>query len=236
MHFSKLTALIAGATALVAVVAPLSGARAVSIGNGGFELGSYDSSTVGGSSYDELFATSNAIQDWTVTSGSIDWIQNYWTPHSGSYSLDLNGITPGTIEQTVSGLTAGKIYDVNFWLAGNPDDSPTVKTVSVTATINQTQTYTFDITGHSRSDMGWTQETFSFLAGSSSVTLSFASTVTSNGTSNPIPAFGPALDDVSISERVGAPAETPLPAALPLFASGLGAMGLFGWRRRRKSA
>ena len=28
---------------------------------------------------------------------------------------------------------------------------------------------------------------------------------------------------------------TPLPAALPLFASGLGAFGLFGWRRRRKS-
>jgi hypothetical protein len=27
---------------------------------------------------------------------------------------------------------------------------------------------------------------------------------------------------------------TPLPAALPLFAAGLGAMGLFGWRRKRK--
>jgi hypothetical protein len=29
-------------------------------------------------------------------------------------------------------------------------------------------------------------------------------------------------------------AETPLPAALPLFATGLGALGLFGWRRKRK--
>ena len=29
---------------------------------------------------------------------------------------------------------------------------------------------------------------------------------------------------------------TPLPAALPLFASGLGAMGFFGWRRKRKVA
>jgi len=28
---------------------------------------------------------------------------------------------------------------------------------------------------------------------------------------------------------------TPLPAALPLFATGLGAMGLFGWRRKRKT-
>jgi hypothetical protein len=28
---------------------------------------------------------------------------------------------------------------------------------------------------------------------------------------------------------------TPLPAALPLFATGLGALGLLGWRRRRKA-
>ena len=30
-------------------------------------------------------------------------------------------------------------------------------------------------------------------------------------------------------------AETPLPAALPLFATGLGALGLIGWRRKRKA-
>jgi hypothetical protein len=29
-------------------------------------------------------------------------------------------------------------------------------------------------------------------------------------------------------------APTPLPAALPLFAAGLGALGLFGWRKKRK--
>jgi len=29
---------------------------------------------------------------------------------------------------------------------------------------------------------------------------------------------------------------TPVPAALPLFAGGLGAMGLLGWRRKRKDA
>ena len=31
-------------------------------------------------------------------------------------------------------------------------------------------------------------------------------------------------------------AATPLPAALPLFATGLGVMGLRGWRRKRESA
>jgi hypothetical protein len=31
------------------------------------------------------------------------------------------------------------------------------------------------------------------------------------------------------------PPTTPLPAALPLFATGLGALGLLGWRRKRKA-
>ena len=30
--------------------------------------------------------------------------------------------------------------------------------------------------------------------------------------------------------------ETPLPATLPLFVTGLGALGLLGWRRKRKNA
>jgi len=38
------------------------------------------------------------------------------------------------------------------------------------------------------------------------------------------------IDDVSVEA-----APTPLPAALPLFATGLGALGLLGWRRRRKA-
>ena len=35
---------------------------------------------------------------------------------------------------------------------------------------------------------------------------------------------------------VRAPAATPLPAAFPLFVTGLGALGLLGWRRKRKNA
>jgi hypothetical protein len=36
--------------------------------------------------------------------------------------------------------------------------------------------------------------------------------------------------------QVATPAATPLPAALPLFATGLGALGLFRWRRKQKAA
>ena len=47
------------------------------------------------------------------------------------------------------------------------------------------------------------------------------------------------IDDIGVSfaSAGGGPGlETPLPAALPLFATGLSAMGLLGWRRKRKGA
>ena len=45
--------------------------------------------------------------------------------------------------------------------------------------------------------------------------------------------FNQGVDNVSLS--IGAEV-VPLPAALPLFATGLGALGLLGWRRKRKQA
>jgi hypothetical protein len=44
-------------------------------------------------------------------------------------------------------------------------------------------------------------------------------------------------DPVMVGDwSVTAGSPTPVPAALPLFATGLGAMGLLGWRRKRKAA
>jgi hypothetical protein len=43
------------------------------------------------------------------------------------------------------------------------------------------------------------------------------------------------LDDNSSFPIATMVSTTPLPAALPLFATGLGAMGLLGWRRKRKN-
>ena len=69
---------------------------------------------------------------------------------------------------------------------------------------------------------------------------------TLSGFSFSIP-FGPASDfyqsaigNVGITGYIDGPSPlsptfTPLPATLPLFATGLGALGLLGWRRRRNS-
>jgi hypothetical protein len=43
------------------------------------------------------------------------------------------------------------------------------------------------------------------------------------------------LDNVGFASAVTNFSAIPLPAALPLFASGLGALGLLGWRRKRKA-
>jgi hypothetical protein len=42
--------------------------------------------------------------------------------------------------------------------------------------------------------------------------------------------------DMLTGSLAPAPAQTPLPAALPLFASGLGVLGLLGWRRKKNAA
>jgi hypothetical protein len=43
-------------------------------------------------------------------------------------------------------------------------------------------------------------------------------------------------DTITVDFSVGGPIVTPLPGALPLFATGLGGLGLLGWRRKRQAA
>ena len=50
------------------------------------------------------------------------------------------------------------------------------------------------------------------------------------------PLESPGVDLVVMDDFIfGEPSNTPLPAALPLFATGLGALGLIGWWRKRKA-
>jgi len=47
---------------------------------------------------------------------------------------------------------------------------------------------------------------------------------------------GVVSNTATVRIEVGTPNAVPLPAALPLFVTGLGALGLFGWRRKKKAA
>ena len=65
-------------------------------------------------------------------------------------------------------------------------------------------------------------QTFDVLASGASTTLDFMGYNVPGNT---------LLTDVSVTQDVA----TPLPAALPLFATGIGGLGLLGWRRKRKA-
>ena len=152
------------------------------IGNGSFETGT----DPGG--FTTLSTGSTAIDNWTVTGGDIEYIGSYWQASDGQRSLDLNGNVPGAIAQTFN-TTTGQSYLVTFDLAGNPDDLPLIKNMTVEAA-GQSEDFNFDITGKTLSNMGWTPQSWQFTANNTQTTLEFTS-LTNSG-------FGPALDNVAV--------------------------------------
>jgi len=195
-----------------------SAAQAAPFQNGGFESGDDPGSYTGVSSPD-----SAAITGWTVYSGTIDYIGDYWTAAEGSRSVDLNGTTAGAISQTFD-TVAGHVYRVSFSLAGNPDDTQnTLKTVRVLAPTGGTPAdYNFDTSDLTRGYMGWVSRTYTFTATSSSTTLSFSSLTEES-------AYGPAIDNVTVTDVT--PTSVPTLSQWALF-SLAGLLGLAALRRR----
>jgi hypothetical protein len=124
----------------------------------------------------------------------------------------------GTLSQTFSD-TPGQMLQISGWVldAGNS---------GAAANVN----FIFDGITEVAINMGtnppapdvWTQYTFDVMAtGTDTFTLAFNDPASFDG-----------LDNFSVTPEV---ASTPLPAALPLFATGLGALGFLGWRRKRRA-
>lgn len=137
---------------------------------------------------------------WTVSQG-VDLVRStFWLPQEGSQSLDLNAYAtlPGSVSQTLL-TSAGTLYRVSFWIAANPDhvdpeqEGPNLKTMGVTFG-SVTHSYSFDVTGHTATSMGWLYQEFLASASDSSTLLSFLST--SDGYA------GMTLDNVSVEAVV----------------------------------
>ena len=176
------------ASAMLAVGLAATAYAATSISNGSFETGASDPG---------VFTTLSSGDDttipgWKVTSGTVDYIGNYWQSSNGVRDLDMSGLSPGAISQTFSTIV-GHVYTVTFDMAGNPDGLPVVKTLDVDAGDAPTS-YTFDTTGHTRSAMGWASKTFTFTATTSNTTLTF----TSAGDNNTF--YGAALDNIAVKD------------------------------------
>jgi choice-of-anchor C domain-containing protein len=219
MNFNKFVLLSGLIVSGVLAKGAFSPVQAAAFQNGSFEQG-ISSLT----DYAFLPAVdSTSITGWTVSAGNIDYIGTYWTAAAGSRNIDLNGISAGTIQQTFD-TTPGKFYQVTFALAGNPVGNPfgvdPIKTLTVSAG-SSSQGYTFDTTGYTTTNMGWTTKTFEFNATGSTSTLAFISNTSPLG-------FGPALDNIIV---------TPIPEGSTLL--GLGAiagLGLMGGLKRKFSS
>ena len=185
------------------------GAQASPFINGGFESGTFDSA-----SFDTVQAGSTAITGWTVGLNSVDWIGTYWNAQEGSRSIDLSGAANGSLSQTFDTLV-GQTYDVKFYVAGNPDGGPVIKTFDAGVTVSVPES--FDNSGFTKSSMGWTLYSFDFTATSISSTLTFAST-----TNTP---YGAALDNVSV-------AAVPEVSTWAMMLLGFAGVGLLVYRRK----
>jgi choice-of-anchor C domain-containing protein len=158
--------------------------------NPSFESGTFVDN---GSGFQQLNAGDPSIDGWTIGGNSIDWIETYWPAENGDRSIDLNGIDAGSLSQTFD-TTIGNTYTVTFALSGNPAGPPTTKSLDVSATGAAPASYSYDAALNDLTNMNWATEEYSFLATSTSTTLSFTSTIAG--------AFGPALDNVVVTEFV----------------------------------
>src|SRR5438876_8576584 len=182
--------------------------------NGGFE-GTNPCNTF------NIPAGSTLIPGWTVSVGNIDWESAPpcgWQTSAGSNSLDLVGAGAGGIggiQQTFDTIP-GTTYQVSFDLAGNYGAGPVIKPLAVTIN-GVTTNFTFDTTGRSFNNMGWTTHTLTFVATSTTSTINFVSEViASGGTLN----AGAALDNVQITTP-GAAVSSPIPLSWTHYAAAL---------------
>jgi hypothetical protein len=151
--------------------------------------------------------------------------------------------TGATVELVAPDSTT---IDTPIWLNinGIADSSPSYSNLSVSITHTGGTDPAVDETTGSEDHFG----TFNLGTGSQSGNTTVTFNLTATGTLfwtdastvlKPTTGFGAAysqgFDVVTAAQNAGFYAATPLPAALPLFATGLGAMGLLGWRRKRKA-
>jgi choice-of-anchor C domain-containing protein len=142
-----------------------------------------------------------SLPGWVVTGEGVDYVAGgYWVSSRGPRAIDLDGSarsreTPpyvqGGIAQTFP-TTVGTRYRVSFDLAGNPNQLPRVKPLRVSAA-GETVDLSFDSTGKTGRNMGWTPRSWVFTATSAATTLEFRSLTVS-----PQTGYGAAIDNVVV--------------------------------------
>ena len=190
-----------------------SAASAISITNGSFELGA---NIPAGGFITVPALNSTSITGWTVGGAGVDYIGTYWQAADGVRSIDLSALSAGSISQSLQ-TVIGQTYKVSFALAGNPDGGQGTK-VAITSISGSLPDVEFFTVGaaNTRANMLWENFTYTFKAFDTTSVLTFASATRT--------AFGPAIDNVSISA-------VPEPETWALMILGMGLVGVSARRR-----
>ena len=169
--------------------------------------GSFEQPTTTNPDFDDIAAPSSAITGWSVSSGTVDHIRTHWVAAAGSQSIDLEGNSPGTIEQTFP-TTPGADYRLTFQYSANPDGGP-AQSADRTADV-LVNGLTVDTVSHAQSPFVWQAESLVIHATSASTTLAFHSTAST-------PSYGIAIDAVSVVPIVSPPATVGAPTLTGIY-------------------
>lgn len=182
--------------------------------------GSFENSALTPGKFTTLYSGSTAIDGWTVTSGSVDYKHTYWKSSDGRRSIDLAGLSIGSIAQSFA-TAVGQSYTVTFEMSSNPDGGTNPR--NLLASIDGGPALIFNHPGgNSSRAMNWLTKSFSFVAMNTVTNLSFAADSSSGGF------YGAALDNVGIFSAI------PEPATWAMLIGGFGLAGAAMRRRRRR--
>ncbi|CAK9077342.1 Halomucin [Durusdinium trenchii] len=150
--------------------------------------GDFEDPMIGRSPYR---AFGSELPGWTIESGTVDVVGNYWVAAKGKQSLDLSGHGPAVLSQEIE-TVPGTTYELRFAAAGNPEpyDQMNVKKFRVVWGDRELSTITMDAKGRSFEDVGWRYYAFEVVAVDKVTTLTFECLS---------PTFcGPILDDITL--------------------------------------
>ena len=146
---------------------------------------------------------------------------NQFNPSLGTLT-SVTATLGGEVDWQVNFLPISPIFDtltVTFLTTGTNPNQTTDHVLSapqtVPVTVNLTDTFSSPLTAYEGTGKNFLTVEFDDLA--------------------PLGNFINSTDGLSGSITYTYTPATPLPAALPLFASGIGGLGLLGWRRKRKA-